>query len=93
MKKITKKALSLLLALTMALGLAACGEKKDDTTKPDSGAQGGDTTQTETVKNYKKEIIIGQQQDITDFTIYTNKVAINVVVSNFFKFVSYNVVG
>jgi|GEM_PF-1641636 len=72
MKKITKKALSLLLALTMALGLAACGEKKDDTTKPDSGAQGGDTTQTETVKNYKKEIIIGQQQDITDFTIYTN---------------------
>ena len=70
MKKITKKALSLLLAAVMVLSLAACGAKKDDTSKPS-----GDTTQsgtTETVKNYKKEIRIGQQQDITDFTRYTN---------------------
>ena len=80
MKKFTKKALALLMAAVMLLSLAACGGKKDDTQKEDT--QKEDTSKPGTpstgddkpdpAKTYKKEIRIGQQQDITDFTRYTN---------------------
>ena len=76
MKKFTKKALALLMAAVMLLSLAACGDKKDDPKKEDT--QKEDTTTPGTVekpdpaKTYKKEIRIGHQQDITDFTRYTS---------------------
>ena len=72
MKKFTKKALALLMSAIMLLSLAACGDKKEDTQKEDTKKE--DTQNPsggETAKNYKKEIVIGHQQDITDFTRYT----------------------
>lgn len=75
MKIITKKALALLMAAVMMLSLAACG-KKDASDPATEGTQTEGTqtegTQTEVEKTYKKEIRIGQQQDITDFCRYTN---------------------
>jgi len=70
MKNVTKKALALLMAAVMILSLAACGTKESS----DPATEGTQTegSQSEAAKTYKKEIRIGQQQDITDFTRYTN---------------------
>ena len=64
MKKVTKKTLAMLLAVMMVLSLVACGTKEAGEPVADDAAP-ADVT-------YKQEIRIGQQQDITDFTRYTN---------------------
>ena len=65
--KNVKRTLSMVLALILALTLlAGCGEQKETTP---AGTQGGNTpveTTAEVAKNYKKKIVIGVANPMTD---------------------------
>ena len=65
--KNVKRVLALALALILSLGvLSACGSQKETTP---AGSQGGETqaeTQAPVAKNYKKKIVIGVANPMTD---------------------------